>query len=73
MVIKNRLKYANHYLIIVFGTVMALGVLAKLVFDLNIDSDWFWFLAGVGVTIEGVIAYRKQKMFDKKYKIIERE
>jgi hypothetical protein len=52
---------------------MALGVFVKLVFNLEIDSDWFWFFAGIGITIEGVLSYRKQRMFDKKYKIIERE
>lgn len=73
MVIKNRLKYANYYLIIVFGSVMALGVFIKLVFNLNINSDWFWFLAGFGIAIEAMIACKKQKLFDRKYKIIERE
>lgn len=73
MVIKSRLKYANHYLIIVFGAIMAVGVFVKLVFNLNIDSDWFWFFAGFGIFVEGVITYRKQRLFDRKYKIIERE
>ena len=65
-------RYLSNYLLILFGAVMTVGVLAKLVFGLEIDSDWFWFLAGVGVVVEGVMAYQKQKKFDKKFKIVER-
>jgi uncharacterized membrane protein YfcA len=65
-------KYANYYLVIIFGAVMALGVFLKLLFNIKIDSDWFWFLTGVAFAVEGAITLKKQRQFDKKYKIIER-
>jgi hypothetical protein len=61
----------KHFIFI--GIVMIIGTLVKLFGFLNFSSDWFWFLAGTGLTIEGTISLIKQKKFDKKYKIIERE
>ena len=66
-------RYLSNYLLILFGGIMAVGVFLKLVLNLKIDSDWFWFLAGVGVVVEGIMAYQKQRKFDKKFKIVERE
>lgn len=57
---------------IVVGLLMAVVVFLKLVFGFNIDSDWFWFLAGLGVAVEGVISLEKQRMFEKKFKVIRR-
>ena len=57
---------------IVVGLLIAVVVFLKLVFGFNIDSDWFWFLAGLGVAVEGVISLQKQKMFKKKFKVIRR-
>lgn len=65
-------KYANYLMLILFGTIMAVGVFVKIIFSINIDSDWFWFLAGIGIMVEGFISLSKQKKFDRKYKIIER-
>jgi len=31
--------------------------------------DWFWFLAGMGLIVEGSISLVKQRKFDRKYKI----
>lgn len=62
----------NYVLVIVFGVVMALLVLLKLIFGFDIDSDWFWFMAGLGISVEGFIAFEKQRMFDKKFKIVRR-
>jgi len=59
-------------LVIVVGLLIAVVVFLKLVFGFNIDSDWFWFLAGLGVAVEGVISLQKQKMFKKKFKVIRR-
>jgi hypothetical protein len=67
-----KLSYLSYFLVVVIGTAVALGVLGKLIFGFSIDSDWFWLLAGVGLAAEGIIALKKQKKFDKKYKIIER-
>jgi len=67
-----RLDYLSYILVVIVGLAVAIGVLSKIIFGFNIDSDWFWFLAGVGLAAEGVIALKKQKKFDRKYKIIER-
>jgi hypothetical protein len=53
------------------GLLIAAGSLLKLFGIMNFSSDWFWFLAGVGLICEGIIALVKQKKFDRKYKIIE--
>jgi hypothetical protein len=67
------MKYATYVMIIVFGVLIVLGTVLKLTGIMSLDSDWFWFLAGMGLFSEGVISLVKQKRFDKKYKIIERE
>ena len=66
-----KLDYLTYVIIIIVGFFVALGVLGKLFFGFNIESDWFWFLTGVGLAFEGVVSFRKQKKFDRKYKIIE--
>jgi len=67
------MKYATYIMIITFGSLIVLGTVLKLLGFLAIDSDWFWFLAGMGLFFEGVISLVKQKRFDKKYKIVERD
>ena len=57
---------------IVVGIVMAAVVFLKVGFGFDVDSDWFWFLAGVGLMFEGVISYRRQKKINNKYKVVER-
>jgi len=64
--------YASFVLVVLVGLVMALTVLGKLFFGFDVDSDWFWFLAGVGLAVEGVISFRARKRFDQKYKILKR-
>jgi len=64
--------YGSFVLVVLVGLVMAGVVLMKIFFELEIDSDWFWFLAGVGLMFEGVISYRRQKKINKKYKVVER-
>jgi len=58
---------------IVVGIIMAAGALIKLLGLYDFSSDWFWFLAGIGLMVEGTISLIKQRRFDRKYKIIERE
>ncbi|MDP3027794.1 MAG: hypothetical protein Q8N63_08885 [Nanoarchaeota archaeon] len=58
---------------IIVGIVMAIGSLIKLLGYYDLSSDWFWFLAGIGLIVEGAISLIKQKRFDNKYKIIEKE
>lgn len=67
-----KLDYFNYILVIVFGVVMSLLVLLKLLFGFDINSDWFWFMAGLVLAIEGFIAFEKQKRFDRKFKIVRR-
>jgi len=67
-----RLDYLNYILIVLFGVVMAGAVFLKLVVGFDIDSDWFWFIAGLGIAVEGFISFEKQRMFDRKYKVVRR-
>lgn len=66
-------RFAKYEIFIIVGVLMSIGVFLKLVFNFNINSDWFWLLAGVGLMIEGTISLAKQRKFDRKYKIIEIE
>jgi len=65
-------EYGSFVLVILVGVVMAVGVLVKILVRFEIDSDWFWFLAGVGLMAEGVISFRRQRRFDKRYKVLEK-
>jgi len=67
-----KLDYSTYVLVIVVGILMAGLVFSKLIFGIGVDSDWFWFLTGLGFAAEGVISFTKQRRFDRKYKIIER-
>ena len=66
----NIFRYEGY---LVVGILMSLFVLGKLMGLYAISSDWFWFLAGLALIFEGVISLIKQRRFDRKYKIIERE
>ncbi|MEK6874082.1 MAG: hypothetical protein AABW91_04505 [Nanoarchaeota archaeon] len=70
MVISNFIKYEVFILV---GFLMAVGSLIKLLGIYDFSSDWFWFLAGIGLAVEGAISLNKQRQFDKKYKIVERK
>jgi hypothetical protein len=59
-------------MIILLGVVVAVGALFKILGFFDFSSDWFWFLVGLGLMVEGIIFLIKQRTFDKKYKIIER-
>ena len=67
-VIENFVRYEAFVLI---GILMATGTLIKLLGFYDFSSDWFWFLAGVGLMVEGCILMVKQRKFDKKYRIVE--
>lgn len=69
----NFLKYAHYWIFILVGVLMALATLAKLMGYWDISSDCFWFLAALGLVVEGITSLIKQKRFDRKYKIIERK
>ena len=58
--------------VVLLGTLIVTGVLLKTFGLIDISSDWFWFLAGLGLAIEGLISLKRQKRFDKRYKITKR-
>ena len=66
-------KFVTHEVLIFFGILLVIGTLLKLLGRIDINSDWFWFLAGIAITIESLINLLKQKQFDKKYKIVLKE
>jgi hypothetical protein len=66
-------SFAKYEVFIVVGILMTIGTAVKLAGIHNFSSDWFWLLAGIGLIVEGTISYVKQKRFDKKYKIVERD
>lgn len=68
--IKNIARYE---VFIVAGVLMTIGTLIKLFGFYDFSSDWFWLIAGLGLMVEGSIALSKQKLFDKKYKVVLRE
>ena len=66
-------NFAKYEVFIIVGVLMAFLTLGKLLGFYNLSSDWFWFLASIGLIVEGSISYVKQRRFDRKYRIIERE
>ena len=69
-IIANFMRYEAF---IAVGLLIAVGSFLKVMNVISISSDWFWLLAGLGLIVEGIISLVKQRKFDKKYKIIERE
>jgi len=68
-----KINLIRYEFFITIGAIIVIGSLIKLSGVANFSSDLFWFLAGLAFVIEGVIFQIKQKKFDRKYKIIERE
>lgn len=71
-VIRFETAYSGQELFVLAGLVMMAATLLKLTGVVYIDSDWFWFLAGCGLFIEGMIMVVKQKKFNNKYKVVDR-
>ena len=67
------LKFIRYESFIIVGIFIIIGALIKLLGIYDFSSDWFWFLAGLGLVVEGIISLIKQKGFDKKFKIIYKE
>lgn len=65
-------SFMRYEIFILVGLLMAIGTAVKLLGVFEFSSDWFWFLAGVGLVVEGAISLTKQRQFDRKYKIVER-
>ena len=72
-VIKFEGTYAGQELFIIVGILMVLATLMKLTSIIYLDSDWFWFIAGLGLMVEGIVSMVKQKRFNQKYKVLSRE
>ncbi len=72
-VVRFESSSAGHELFIFVGVLMVVGTLLKLTGVFYLDSDWYWFLAGLGLTIEGVVSFVKHKRFNKKYRILSKE
>ena len=66
--IENLVRYESF---IIVGIIMIVGTLIKLFHYYDFSSDWFWFIAGLGLITEGTISLFKQRQFNKKYKVIE--
>ena len=65
-------KWITQELFVLLGLCMAVLTLGKLEGWYTFSSDWLWFIAAIGLTLEGTIGLIKQKKFDRKYVIIER-
>ncbi|MDA3837088.1 MAG: hypothetical protein PF542_05695 [Nanoarchaeota archaeon] len=66
-------KVLQYETYIILGLLMVAGTIGKLIFNLPIDSDWFWFIAGTGLVLEGFIDLIKQRQFSKKYKVVSKK
>tara|TARA_Y100000310_G_C20676751_1_gene813539 strand:+ start:403 stop:618 length:216 start_codon:yes stop_codon:yes gene_type:complete len=66
-------RFVRYESFIIVGAVLVFLSFGKLTGFHNLSSDWFWFLAGCGLVVDGVISLIKQKRFDRKYRIIERQ
>ena len=73
MVKIKALGFIRYESFIIVGILMTFLTLIRIFRVYDFSSDWFWFLAGIGLIVEGTISLIKQRRFDKKYKIIERE
>lgn len=67
---KNLFRYESF---IIVGVLMLIAALIKISGIYEFSSDWFWFIAGIGLIVEGTISLIRQKKFDKKYKIVLKE
>lgn len=65
-------RYEYFLIIIIVGLGVAIGSLLKITGIIDISSDYFWFLAGLGLVVEATISLIKQIKFDQKYRIVER-
>lgn len=66
-------RFATYKTFIFVGLIMIFGVLIKLLNLYEFSSDWFWLLAGLGLIVEGTISLIKQKKFDNKYRVVEKQ
>lgn len=70
---KVKKKLATYEVFIVVGMLMVIGTGLKLLRIMDFSSDWFWFIGGVALIIEGSIALKKERQFNRKYEVILRK
>lgn len=66
-------NFIRHQGFIIVGLLMTGLSLVKVLGIAQFSSDWLWFLAGIGLLLEGVISMIKHNKFNKKYKVIIKE
>ncbi|MGK0209070.1 MAG: putative membrane protein YfcA [Patescibacteria group bacterium] len=67
------MNYVSYFPVLLLGVLMIVGSLIKLLGFREIDSDWFWFLTGCGLMVQGVVTFVRQKQFEKDYKVLKRK
>ncbi len=55
------------------GVILTLAAALKLSGMYNFSSDWFWVIIGLALTIDGIISLKKQRLFERKFKIVEKK
>jgi len=69
--LRNLKEWVTTYeLFIAVGLLMIIAASIKLLGWLDYSSDVFWLIAGLALTVEGAILLKKQRMFNRKYKIV---
>lgn len=72
--LRNLKEWVTTYeLFIAVGLLMIIAASIKLLGWLDYSSDVFWLIAGLALTVEGAILLKKQRMFNRKYKIVLRK
>jgi len=66
-------KVAKHETFIFVGIIMIFLIFAKLLFGIDIDSDWFWLMAAIALTVEGTINLKTQNKFKDKYRVLSKK
>ena len=52
---------------LIVGIIMVIGTLIKLLGIADFSSDFFWFIAGLGLVSEGVVLVAKKKRYNSRY------
>ncbi len=52
------------------GFIMLVGTLIKLLGISDFSSDWFWFVAGLGLVVEGLVLLTKKRRYNKRYMVV---
>jgi len=63
-------NHTGYILLILAGAALIVFTLIKVLGFNDFSSDWLWLIAGLGLMVEGILSFLKQRQFDKKYKIV---